>query len=432
MPMSIRDFKEVNVLMRAFRSLLVALIAVPFLLGHYCFAAQATTPDSSVDTVKVKVPDQVVTIFKANCATAGCHRGNHPKKDMSLEPDKFLSSTLDVASQENKNLKRVDTTDPEKSYLLMKIRGDKGIKGSRMPDEEPPLKKEDIKAIQDWIYCLRKSPAKDTEEKPAPPPESKKKVQGMINERENPAFWANRLINLPTTKTIGKGEVLLRVSHRFYAPTKKGYDFYYGPDVGAFVLLSLGYGITDNLDVTLGHSNLYHEFELSLDWRVLNQGAGWGHPVSLVFSGGGSLISQKPENKKVFRSENFKINMQASLSRQVINSLSFLLVPAYSSNTNRYPYHSEPAEGTWVLGTGGRFTPVVDFSIIAEWTPVLSGYEANSRGWGSGVEYKTGGHVFQVFVTNCFGLTSDQFFPGGDLKLSHSEFRLGFNIFRTF
>lgn len=418
--------------MRVFGFLLVSLMVVHFAFINNCFATQAAAPDSSVDTVKVKMQNQVVSIFKANCATAGCHRGDHPKKNMNLEPDKFLSSVVNVTSQEIKTLKRIDTTDPEKSYLLMKIKGEKGIKGSRMPDEEPPLKKEDIKVIQDWIYSLKEPEGVKPPEERAPSPDSKKKVQGLINDPVNPPFWANRLINLPTTKTIGKGKVLFKVSHRFYAPTRKGYDFYYGPDVGAYVLLSLGYGITDNLDVALGHSNLYHEFELSLLWRVLNQGAGWGHPVSLTFGGGGSLITQKPENKKVFRSENFKFNLQASLSRQVINSLSFLLVPAYSSNTNRYPYHTEPAKGTWALGTGGRFTPVGNFSIIAEWIPVLSGYKANSTGWGSGMEYKIGGHVFQVFVTDTFGLTSDQFLPGGDLKLNHSEFRLGFNIFRTF
>lgn len=145
------------------------------------------------------------------------------------------------------------------------------------------------------------------------------------------------------------------------------------------------------------------------------------------------MITQKHEGKEVFRSENTKLNLQMSLSRQVTNSLSFLLVPAYSSNTNRYPFHSEPpSKGTWMLGTGGRWTIIDDFSFIGEWVPVLSGYKANANGWGSGFEYKIGGHVFQVFITNCFGLTSDQFLPGGDLKLSDNDFRLGFNIFRTF
>lgn len=73
-----------------------------------------------------------------------------------------------------------------------------------------------------------------------------------------------------------------------------------------------------------------------------------------------------------------------------------------------------------------------DISIIWEWIPVLDGYKKNSNGWGLGVEKKIGGHVFQVFFINSEGLTSDQYVPGGDMKLRDKDFRLGFNIFRTF
>jgi hypothetical protein len=128
-----------------------------FFFNHHLLSAQTTVTDSTADSVKVQMQLKVVSIFKTNCSTAGCHRGDHPKKNLNLEPDKFLLSIINVASQEINTQKRVDTTDPEKSYLLMKIRGDKGIKGSRMPDGGPSLKKEDIKTIQDWIFSMKES-----------------------------------------------------------------------------------------------------------------------------------------------------------------------------------------------------------------------------------------------------------------------------------
>ena len=73
-----------------------------------------------------------------------------------------------------------------------------------------------------------------------------------------------------------------------------------------------------------------------------------------------------------------------------------------------------------------------DFSIIGEWIPVLNGYKDNSNGWGLGIEKKIGGHVFQILILNSIGLTSDQFIPGGELRLKEGDFRLGFNIFRKF
>jgi len=154
---------------------LIAGIGIVFFNSHP-LPAQTAVSDSLVDSTKaeMKVDStqaamqlKVTTIFKAECAIAGCHRGVHPKKDLNLEPDKFLTSTVNIVSQENKNLKRVDTTDPEKSYLLMKIKGEKGIKGSRMPDDAPPLKKEEIGVIEDWILSLKKVDL-ENEKTPAP------------------------------------------------------------------------------------------------------------------------------------------------------------------------------------------------------------------------------------------------------------------------
>jgi len=76
---------------------------------------------------------------------------------------------------------------------------------------------------------------------------------------ETPAFWGIQLINLPTTQAIGRKEVLFRVSHRFYPAIRECYDSYFGLNGPAFILISLGYGIFDNLSFAFGHTNLNHE-----------------------------------------------------------------------------------------------------------------------------------------------------------------------------
>ncbi|MCK7478366.1 MAG: DUF5777 family beta-barrel protein [Candidatus Moduliflexus flocculans] len=84
------------------------------------------------------------------------------------------------------------------------------------------------------------------------------------------------------------------------------------------------------------------------------------------------------------------------------------------------------------MGLGSRFMVFNELSVMLEWIPVLSGYKEVQNGWGFGIEKKIGGHVFQVVLTNSFGLTGSQFVPGGDLRLQDFDFRIGFNIFRTF
>jgi hypothetical protein len=335
---------------------------------------------------------------------------------LNLEEDKFLKALLNIPSQEIPSLKLVDKEKPEKSYLLMKIRGDKAIVGRRMPLDSPPLSEGEIKIIEDWIS----SPS-------ATPVELKKTL--LKKDIRKPSFWGTRVINLPTTQSIGKGRLLFRVSHRYFPAIGSGYESFYGLDGPAVILLSFGYGIKDNLDLTLARTKLDKEVELSLKWVMFERKRMLTLPFSLALSLGGSLVTESQPDRKVFSAENMKFNLQVILSHQVSNTLSFVLVPAYSSNTN----HWDPSsEGTFALGTGGRWMIFNDFSIIWEWVPVLAGYRANSNGWGFGFEKKIGGHVFQVFVLNSAGLTSDQFISGGDFRLKDWDLRIGFNIFRKF
>lgn len=129
---------------------------------------------SSGKKATAELQKQVTSIFKKNCATSGCHRGQNPKKKLHLEADKFVAAIVDVPSLQVDSLKLVDTKNPEKSYLLMKVKGTKGIVGDRMPEEAPPLKGEEIAAIEQWIVSLTTAPPS---EGIAKVPEAEKKAQ---------------------------------------------------------------------------------------------------------------------------------------------------------------------------------------------------------------------------------------------------------------
>jgi len=250
-----------------------------------------------------------------------------------------------------------------------------------------------------------------------------------IHHSHNTSFQIRRLINLPTTNALRRGEILFRISHRYDLAVREGSEYLYGLDGPAKIYLSLGYGIRDNVNVTLGRTNLNDIVELSFSWRMIQQGRRFTMPFSAALNIGGSLVTDPRPCHGVFEAENMKLNVQLSVSHQVNRHMSLLLVPSFSSNTNHW---ASDSEGTFTLGTGGRYTFLKNLSVLGEWLPVLSGYEADARGWGFGLEYRMGGHVFQVFLTNSRGLTSDQFIPGGDLDLEESDYRLGFNIFRSF
>jgi mono/diheme cytochrome c family protein len=370
-----------------------------------------------------KVPDDVASLFQKRCAV--CHKGKMPPRGLSWEPAR-IAEAINKPSAEMPELKIIDTASPEDSYILKKVRRD-GHKGKPMP----PLKAldaDELKLLETWVLGLKEFPvpasANGASSMAADQPEPAAPAQAGANSSfDTPAFFGTHLINLPTTTTPSRGDVLFRVSHRFSDPVDSGFDNLLGLDGYANILLSLGYGITDNLTVTLGRARTYKEYELSADWLVAEQGKTAGLPFSATLHGGASLVTDgSPDESKLYAA--------VSLSRQFSRRLSVLVVPAFVTNASHF---AVDPESTFSLGIGARYMILNDFSIIAEWVPALSGYkEIEGSGWGVGIEKRIGGHVFQVFVNNALGLTPAQYLPGGDLRLGDLDFRIGFNIFRTF
>lgn len=367
----------------------------------------------------LNVENDVAEILSKNCTTVGCHAGPYPAMGMNLEPESFRRSLLNVYSQEQKELRLVDTKNPEKSYMLMKIRGDDTIVGKRMPLNARPLSEDAIKLIQEWILNL---PEEETSAVKAAQPSG-----GSVP--ANPAFWGPQLMNLATPTSIGNKHVLFRISHRFYPSVQEGYDVFYGLNGPASIYLSLGYGLTDNMDLLFGHSNRFHEWVLTYKWRFFSRPPESDLPISAAVKLASTWVTEQRSGTSVFSRENLKFNVQFSLALAVHENVSLLVVPAYASNVNHW---EENSEGTLALGTGGRFHLGKEISLLFEIIPVLAGYHAKVTGWGLGIEKKIGGHVFQIYVLNSVGITGPQYLPGGDLCLNDGDFRFGFNIFRWF
>lgn len=193
--------------------------------------------------------------------------------------------------------------------------------------------------------------------------------------------------------------------------------------------MGVGYGLRDDWSVWLGRTNLRDEVELSSTFSLFQQGESPGLPFSAVLIGAANLTTEVPEGTRVFIHKNVRLSIQASVSRQFTDRLSLLLVPSFSSNTD---YSRPEDENTFGLGIGGRAMIIQNISLVGEIVPVLSGYDTGINTWGLGIEVKKGGHVFHFFVNNEYGLTPNQYLPGGDLKLGDGDVRYGFNIYRSF
>lgn len=158
--------------------LILIFIFIGFSVSGNFAQEKIVKAEKALSASKDALQKKVAVTFKNHCATSGCHKGQFPKKKLNLEPDKFYDAIVDVPSLQIDSLKLVDTKSPQKSYLLMKIKGDKGIVEDRMPIDAPPLKAEEIEAIEKWIVSLKASETMET--KPAPPSGVEKKTLDKI------------------------------------------------------------------------------------------------------------------------------------------------------------------------------------------------------------------------------------------------------------
>lgn len=406
--------------LRAFCVLFSALVLASGFNPRSTRAQEEPTPSPQ------ELEQEVESTFAQSCALSGCHTAPAPQQGMNLSAGQFYASTVGEASRGRPELQRVHPGQPDSSYLVHKIEGRSSIQGQRMPLGAEPLSEEEISTIKEWIRTLE---AVDEERKAAA-------------EREGPKFpftgW--RVLNLPTTRALDAGSQLFLISHRFNPTVNQGYDALYGLDGSSIIKLGFGHAFTDRLRVMLSRSNASDDVELGTHYQIAQQGGERGWPLGMSVHGTLNWITEDPGgDEDRLRSEAFKFTGQVSLARALGDRFGVLAVPGILVN----PAEDVDDEEVLVtLGLGARGQVHGNISLFAEWVPILSGYvETRTFGnfnrfdsWGGGVELNTGGHVFQVVLSNSVGMATDQYLRGGDQDIDDffdGDFRLGFNIYRV-
>ena len=394
---------------------------VCLMLFACCVAPYTSLGQTSAISNPGDLEAEVAALFERSCTQAGCHVAPVPQMNMNLTKDNYYQNLVNQPSLEVPDMKRVEPGHPEKSYLIQKIKGTEGIIGLQMPMTGDKLTDEEVGKIEQWI---REIPEDDVSEK----------TQGA-NDIAYP-FYGWKVLNLPTTRSLGKGNMLFLIGHRFNPQLSGGYDSFFGLDGSGIIYLSLGFAISDDLMVAGARSNSADDVELQARYIIAHQNGPEGWPVGVGVQTSFNYVSQKLPHKDRFARERFKTTVQLSLTRQIGDKIGVALVPGILLNPAE-DVDEEPQ--LFTLGMGGRYRFTRTLSVIGEWTHIASGFtrtltfgnDIRYDTWGGGLEIATAGHVFQIIVTNSVGLTSDQYLRGGDLDLFDGDMRLGFNIFRV-
>ncbi len=127
--------------------------------------------------------------------------------------------------------------------------------------------------------------------------------------------------------------------------------------------------------------------------------------------------------------------MALVVSRRLGTRAALYVVPSWVGNTCTAPSAPGDEDGTLVLGLGARLLVTKRMALVGEVHPRLAGY-AGDLGSGDasalasfGVEWRVGGHAFQVNFSNALGTTPAQVARG---QQGLEDWFIGFNLTRKF
>lgn len=245
------------------------------------------------------------------------------------------------------------------------------------------------------------------------------------------AFNGSRLINGQTVETRNAGELEFIFAHRFGAINDGIYELF-GLDQ-AYVRIGLEYGITDRLGVGIGRNSFDKTVDTYLRYKVLKQSSSM--PITLTAYGNtGVKFSPKEEDATFDITFQDRVSYvgQLLIARKFSPAISLQLMPSFvHKNTVDQAIESNDQ---FALGVGGRVKVSRRVSITSEYYYRFNVPESNPyyNSLGFGIDIETGGHVFQIVLTNTRGLTERAFITETTGEFFDGDLHLGFNITRNF
>ncbi len=258
---------------------------------------------------------------------------------------------------------------------------------------------------------------------------------GAGNSYTEAIFKSSRVINGQSIENIPEGVLEFRISHRF-GELRQGLETSYGFD-NATTRLGLNYGLFSWLMIGAGRSTFQKEYDGFLKIRILRQKAGEGMPLSVSFVSAPS-IQTLPSDVLVpsgttynFRDRIYYTN-QLLLARKFNARFSLQLMPTYI-HYNIVTTSDEP-NNEIAMGIAGRYKLSKRIALTAEYYYRLPSYRLNgySNTLSVGIDIETGGHVFQLFLTNSADITERAVIEETTGDWAKGGIHFGFNLSRVF
>lgn len=246
-------------------------------------------------------------------------------------------------------------------------------------------------------------------------------------------FKASRIMNTHSIKQPNKGEMEFRISHRFGKINGGSYELW-GLDQ-ATIHFSLEYNPIERLTVGLGRSNYKKTYDGFAKYSIFKQQTGKRNtPLFLTYFGSTEISSTKTEVPDFKGEHRMRFTHQLLIARKFSKRLSIQITPTLiHKNLVETP---DMHNNIMAIGFGGRYkiTKRLSFNWDTYWVdhgPMPEGI-SYFMPLTIGVDLETGGHVFQILLSNSLPMREAGFITETMGEWGKGDIHLGFNISRMF
>jgi opacity protein-like surface antigen len=243
-------------------------------------------------------------------------------------------------------------------------------------------------------------------------------------------FKAVRLINGHTVETRKKGNLEFLISHRFGRINSGAYEFF-GMDQ-ANMRLGLDYSVKDWLTLGVGRNSFQKVYDGFAKISLHRQGQKKSKlPISIVWFSNTAINTFRRDNLPMNFQRRLNFTHQILLASKLNQIASVQLMPTYIHRN----LVSERDVSNELFALGGGLSYKITRSVyfnVEYYHRFTKSNTQNTNPLSIGVDIETGGHVFQLHVTNAQEMTETGFIPSTTGDIMSGDIHFGFNITRNF
>ncbi|UPL48439.1 DUF5777 family beta-barrel protein [Hymenobacter sublimis] len=244
-------------------------------------------------------------------------------------------------------------------------------------------------------------------------------------------FKSTRLISGHTIETPGQGTLVFLISHRFGTINSGAYNFF-GLDQAA-LRLGLEYAVTDKLEVGIGRSNIEKTLDGFVKYRAIRQTTGSKvMPVSVTLFANSAMNMLRDDRTWYTVPRRMTFSYQALIARKFSPNLSLQLMPTLIHRN--LVQDNTQSNDVYAVGFGGRQKLTKRTSLNAEYFYLVPRTKPTGarNALALGFDIETGGHVFQLHLTNSQGMIENHFVANTRGDFFNGDIYFGFNVNRNF